>query len=220
MKYICFILSLFLSKTDVVAQPTNFSISTNLEGQYNLRDGQHFGAFGHAVKAHFHFSPRDGIYISGSYYSNGKFSNNIIAQARSSTTTPQQIAVRNNSLMRLKQLSIGWQRYLKGSFQAEGGWNLYGFAGFGIMPGKIENTFSRSIDTTAYSLPVKPGEGKFKRLTFDIGTGIEVPIGGDFFLYSEGKLWIPASDYPTKFLLVNENAPLLIMLGVGVRILF
>jgi hypothetical protein len=39
-------------------------------------------------------------------------------------------------------------------------------------------------------------------------------------LYASGKLWIPTSDYPSKYLFVNDDAPLVGMLGVGIRILF
>jgi hypothetical protein len=42
----------------------------------------------------------------------------------------------------------------------------------------------------------------------------------DIYLYVNGKVWIPTSDYPSKYLFVNDNAPLVGMLGFGIRVLF
>jgi hypothetical protein len=88
------------------------------------------------------------------------------------------------------------------------------------MPGRVSNAHSVSIDTSLYNLPVREGRANFKRLTADLSLGWEEPIGADFFFYTEGRIWIPASDYPSKYIFVNENAPLVVMLNVGIRILF
>jgi hypothetical protein len=64
------------------------------------------------------------------------------------------------------------------------------------------------------------GKANYKRLTFDIGAGVEFPLGGDFYIYSEGKVFIPTTDYPSKYLFINDRAPYTGMLSVGLRLLF
>jgi hypothetical protein len=214
-----FLLLLFFSAV-AFSQPTQFSIATDLGLQRSFKKGQQYWAGGHTVQAQFHFTPKDGAYVWLSYYTNGKFSNNVAATAKSVATLPQQINYVNNALMRFKQISIGWRKYLKGKFDIEEGWNIYGYAGFGLLLGRIENTHSLSIDTAVYNVPVRSGKANFKRLTLDLGLGWEIPLGADIFLYAEGRAWIPTTDYPSKYIFVNDNAPLVGMINAGIRILF
>lgn len=122
--------------------------------------------------------------------------------------------------MRFKQISIGWKRYLKGTYDSEEGWNLYGIAGFGLLLGRIQNTQSVTTDTSLYNVPVTGGKDNFKRLTADLGLGWEVHLGGGIYFYTEGKVWIPTTDYPSNYIFINEKAPLVISLNAGIRILF
>lgn len=202
------------------AQAIGFSIATDFGLQRSFKKEQRFWALGHTVQAQFHFAPRDVLYLSICYYSEGKFSNQLTATARSPLTIPQSLGYRNDAAMRFKQFAVGFKKYLKGRFDLEQGWNLYAFGGFGLVFGKVTNTHQPSIDTADYDVPVRPGLAHFKRLTLDLGAGLEYPIGGDVFLYSEGKVWIPTTDYPSRYIFVNENAPLAGMLNVGIRILF
>jgi hypothetical protein len=202
------------------AQPAQFSIATDLGLQRSFKKGQQYWAGGHTVQAQFHFTPKAGAYAWMSYYTNGKFSNEVTATAKSAVTVPQQINYVNNAVMRFKQISIGWKKYLKGTFNTEEGWNIYGYAGFGLILGRVENTHSVSIDTGVYKVPVRVGKANFKRLTLDLGLGWEIPLGADVFLYAEGRAWIPTTDYPSKFIFVNDNAPLVGMINAGIRILF
>lgn len=172
------------------------------------------------MQGQIHFAPKDAAYAWISYYTNGKFSNDVIATAKSPATNPQQVNYVNNAVMRFKQISIGWKKYLKGTYNAEEGWNLYGYAGFGLIMGRVENTHSVVIDTLDYVVPVRTGKANFKRLTMDLGLGWEVPLGVDVFFYSEGRVWIPTTDFPSKFIFVNDNAPLVGMINAGIRILF
>jgi hypothetical protein len=160
------------------------------------------------------------VYAWLSYYSNGKFHNDLIATAKSSTTNPQQISFVNNALMRYKHISIGWKHYLKGAFDNEGSWNLYGYAGFGLMLGRIQNSYSSIIDTANYSVPVNSGKSNFKRLTADLGLGWEIMLGGDIYFYNEARAEIPTSDYPSPYLFLNRNAPLMASVNAGIRIVF
>ena len=217
-RFIIFLFFIFF--TVVVFAQTQFSIATDLGLQRSFKKEQQYWAGGHTIQAQFHFTPKDGAYLWLSYYTNGKYSNNVTANAKSITTLPQQINYVNNAVMRFKQISIGWRKYLKGTFNAEEGWNIYGYAGFGLILGRIENTHSVSIDTVVYNVPVRIGKANFKRLTLDLGFGWEAPLGADVFIYAEGRAWIPTTDYPSKYIFVNDNAPLVGMFNAGIRILF
>jgi len=197
-----------------------FSFATNLDLQRSIKKDQRFWTIGQTINAIFNITPKEGVYVSFSYYTNGNFKNNLTATAKSTLTSPQEINYVNSSQIRFKQFSIGWRKYLVGACDIEKGWNLYASAGLGLLPGRVSNVHSTSIDTVFYNVPVLSGVANFKRLTADLAVGYEKPIGAYFFLYAEGKAWIPASDYPSKYIFVNDNAPLTAMFAVGLRILF
>jgi hypothetical protein len=46
-----------------------------------------------------------------------------------------------------------------------------------------------------------------------------VPVGGDIFFYGEIRAFAPTTDYPSKYLLANENAPFSGSFNLGMRIL-
>ncbi len=202
------------------AQKAHFSIATDFDFQHSFKKEQRYWAVGQTVQTQFNFSGKDGVYAWLSYYSNGKFHNDLIATAKSSTTNPQQISFVNNALMRYKHISIGWKHYLKGAFDNEGSWNLYGYAGFGLMLGRIQNSYSSIIDTANYSVPVNSGKSNFKRLTADLGLGWEIMLGGDIYFYNEARVEIPTTDYPSPYLFLNSNAPLMASVNAGIRIVF
>lgn len=201
-------------------QYPQLSVATDVGIQRSFKKEQQYWAIGQTIQAIFHLSPKDGIYTWFAYYSNGKFTNDVTATAKSVIILPQQINYVNSGKMRLKHFSLGWRKYLKGVADAEKGWNLYAYAGLGILLGRIENTHSVFIDTVGYNVPVRSGKANFKRLTLDLGLGWEMPIGGDFFFYTEGRVWVPTTDYPSKYIFVNDNAPFVGMLNIGLRILF
>lgn len=185
-----------------------------------MKKEQRYWAVGQTVHMHLNFTPKNGAYAWISYYSEGKFQNDIVAIAKQSTTNPQQINYINAASMRFKHLSFGWKHYFKGSSDIDEGWSLYSYTGFGLILGRVINTQSISIDTNIYSAPVRSGKANFKRLTLDVGLGGEAPIGGDIFFYTEGRLWIPTTDYPSKYIFINRNAPFVASLNFGIRILF
>ena len=172
------------------------------------------------VAGHFNFAPKNGMYVWLAYYSNGKFSNHPTATAKSIFTLPQQIDYTNDAQMRIKHISVGWKHYLKGAYNIEDSWSLYGYAGFGLLLGSIENQHSVSIDSAEYYIPVLKGKANFKRLTLDLGLGYEMPVGGDIYFYMEGRAFLPTTDYPSNYLFVNKKAPLTGSLNTGLRILF
>ena len=209
----------FFCSSIAFSQQTRFSLATDLSLQRSFKKEQRYWAIGQTVQLHFHFTPKDGAYAWISYYSTGKFSNAVTATAKSPSTTPQQVNYRNNAEMRVKHFSLGWKRYFKGSPNSES-WNLYGYAGFGLLLGRVINTHDPVIDGAVYTLPVLSGKGNFIRLTFDPGLGGEIHIGGDIYVYLEARLLVPTTDYPSKQLLVNDNAPLMGALNAGVRVFF
>lgn len=215
------ILTLLAVSTSIIySQNMRFSLATDLGLQRNFQNEQQYWAIGHAVNANFHLTPKEGIQVSFSYFSNGKFNNAVTATAKDVSTTPQRINYTNNARMRFRLLSIGYKKYILGNCETEKGWNLYGAAGFGLLMGRVINTHSVAIDTSIYHVPVRSGEANFKRLTIDLGLGWEKPLGGDFYFYTEARTFIPASDYPSKYIFVNKNAPFTGSLHAGLRIIF
>lgn len=196
--------------------------STDLMILRSFKNDQRFWAVGQNIIIDWDFTSKGGAYASLSYSSYGKFTNELSATAKAATTSPQQISFDNNAQIRFEQISLGFKHYFVGSTDAEVNWNLYTITGFGLMFGRVTNDYSTSIDTSLYNAPQQPvnGNGHFKRLTLDLGVGWEIPLSADFYLYASGKVWIPTSDYPSKYLFVNDNAPLIAMFGIGVRILF
>ena len=196
--------------------------STNFLVLRSFKEDQRFWAIGQDIFADWHFTNKGGAYASLSYTSKGNFTNQLSANAKAATTSPQEISFTNEAQLSMKQISLGFKHYFVGTTDAEGSWNLYSITGFGLMFGVVHNVYSSPIDTSLYNVPEQPvdGEGHFKRLTLDLGLGWEIPLGGDVFLYFNGKVWIPTSDYPSKYLFVNDNAPLVGMLGLGIRMLF
>ncbi len=219
-KTILFLSITFLSQ--ILFSQTRISFATDASLQKNFKKDQRFLAIGQDLLFNWHFTARSGAYASLSYYSNGKFKNTLSAAAKSSNTSPQQIFFINKAQVNLKQISLGWKYYFVGSSDAESRWNLYEAAGFGLIFGRASNSYSILIDTSLYNTPQQPvnGSGHFKRLTLDLGLGWEIPLGADIYLYSEGRVWIPTTEYPSKYLFVNNNAPLAGMIAAGLRILF
>lgn len=201
------------------SQQARLSLSSDFSLQHSFKEDQRYWGFGQTISAQLNLAPKDAAYIWICYYSNGKVSNEVEAMAKSSATLPVQIAYTNRGEIGFRQVSVGWRHYLKGNYASEA-WNLYSILGFGLIFGSAKSTASAVIDTSLYDVPVLPGKGNFKRLTYDLGLGFEQPIGGDIYLYAEAKALIPATDYPNKHLYVNDGAPLTAYLNLGFRILF
>lgn len=219
LKSITIFFSLLLLSVASYSQ-LRFSAATDLGVQRSFKKEQQYWAIGHTVQAQFHFTPKEGPYLWISYYSNGRFTNQLTAVAKSPATSPQQINYTNSAKMHFKQFSVGWKKYLKGTCMAEDKWNLYGYAGFGLVFGWVNNEHSTGINTNDYDVPVRAGRANFKRLTLDGGLGAEFPIGADIYFYSEGRVWIPTTDYPSKYIFVNKDAPVAGMINFGIRVLF
>ena len=186
----------------------------------NFSPKQKFWSLGQTIQFNFHFNSKQSAYAWITYYTPGKFGNNFTATSKSSAVTPLAIPFKASERWRNNEISIGWKHYFKGSYDAETGYNIYSTAGFGLMFTKVENVFMPAIDTSLYNTPTLPGNSEFYRLTIDLGAGVEFPIGGNFFLYSDVRTWLPTTDYPSPYLHSNKNVPLPFMISGGMRILF
>ena len=213
------LLLLLLFHTTVFTQ-TTFSIATDISAVRNQKTNQQFWTAGNTIKGEIHLTKKDGPYMWVSYIIAGKFKNRLLAEAISPSTSPQSIAFINKARMNLKQISIGWKHYFKGGSTTDDNWSLYGMAGFGIIGGRVSNSFQTAIDTSFYTVPVKNGSSRFKRLTADLGLGWEIPISGDLIIYNELTAWVPASNYPSKYLVANDKAPMIVSIHLGLRIYF
>lgn len=216
-----FILSLLFISTPSHSQ-VSYSIATDLSVMRNFSPKQKFNAIGQTVQGLIHFDKRESVYASLVYYSPGKFSNSFIAAARSPFTVPGSIAYRVQGTWSLRQISLGWKHYFRGSFDQEEGWNLYGLAGFGLMWSNTENILKTAVDTSVYQLAPSPeiGSGVFRRLTFDLGLGTEFPLGGEIFAYVDIRTWIPTTSHPNPLLHDNKNVPRPLIVCTGLRFNF
>ena len=198
------------------------SVSSDISALRNFKPHQQFWAFGQNVKFDFNPTAKDGMYVGMCYFSPGRFHDDLSATAKSTATIPQQISFTNHAKVQLKEFYIGWKHFFKGNNEIEEGWNLYGITGFGLIFGKAENNYAATPDTSLYNAPQSPlnGTGRFKRLSFDLGLGFEMPIAEEIYIYSDARVCIPTSEYPSKYLNQNNNALFFAMLGAGLRILF
>ena len=196
------------------------SFASDVSLMRNFSPQQKFWALGGTIQSNLHFNTKQSAYAWISFYTPGSFKNNFTATAKSSATSPSILPFKASAKWRSNEISLGWKHFFRGSFVAEIGWNAYGIAGFGLLFANIENNFSPSVDTSLYLTPTHLGTSKFYRLTFDLGAGMEYPVGAGFFLYSDVRTWLPASDYPSPYLHSNKNVPLPFMISAGMRMLF
>jgi hypothetical protein len=212
----------FLLSNSCLFAQIKFSAATDVSILHNFDPQQKFTVIGQTILPQWHFDKKNTVYAWLTYHANGKYENTLIAAAKSPATQPQTISFSNQSVMRLRQISFGFKRYIIGSFENLEKFNLYAAGGFGVMYGHASNTFSTYIDTALYTIQynVVHGAGDFKRLTFDITGGVEFPVAYELFIFSEIRMYIPTTDYPSKYLLNNSHAPLLGSINLGIRIIF
>ena len=212
----------FLLSDSCLFAQIKFSAATDISLLHNFDPQQKFTVVGQTILPQWHIDKKNTVYAWLTYHANGKYENTLIATAKSPATQPQTISFSNQSVMRLRQISFGFKRYIIGSFENLEKFNLYAAGGFGVMYGHASNTFDTYIDTALYTIQynVVHGAGDFKRLTFDITGGVEFPVAYELFIYSEIRMYIPTTDYPSKYLLNNSHAPLLGSINLGIRIIF
>lgn len=198
-----------------------FSIATDASLLRNFNEQQKFWAFGQTVQLSFHISEKESVYTWIAYYTNGRFKNNFLATAKDPVTTPQEFGYTTYTGLRYRHLSIGWKHYFVGGYNSENIWNAYGYAGFGLLMGKANNRNSQPVDTALYFIESPlVGDKAFKRLTFDAGLGIEIPLGAFTYIYTELRSWTPTSHYPSPYLYKNNyHLPGAAAVNMGLRIL-
>ena len=213
---------LFLLSSNSLFAQVKFSLATDLSLLHNFDGTQTFTVVGQTLIPQWHFDQKTTVYAWFSYHANGKYKTTLTATAKSPATQPQTISFTSHSEMRLRQLSIGIKKYLIGSFDKLEKFSIYGAGGFGLVWGNASNDFSTSIDTSLYTIQnnVVHGKGEFKRLTFDLTGGIDFPVSYELFVYTEIRMHIPTTSYPSSYLLKNSNAPFLGGINLGIRVLF
>lgn len=201
---------------------TKVSVGSDVSLMRNFSKGQTFAVMGQTVQANFHFTKKESAYAWISYHTQGQFTNAFIALARAPFTNPSAISYQVTGKWRSRQISLGWKHFFKGSFDDEEQWHIYGLAGFGLYFPRVENTYDQPIDTVIYNFSNSPraGVGEFKRLTLDFGLGAEFPLSGNFFVYGDARVWVPASDYASPYLHYNRKVPLPLLINAGLRVLF
>lgn len=216
------LLFFFLLINNCLFAQIKFSAATDVSILHNFDPQQKFTVIGQTILPQWHIDKKSIVYAWLMYHANGKYENTLIATAKSPTTQPQTISFTNQSSMRLRQISFGFKRYLIGAFDHLEKFNLYAAGGFGLMFGNASNTFSTPIDTALYNVQygIVHGAGDFKRLTFDITGGVEFPVAYEIFVYSEIRMYMPMTDYPSSYLINNSHAPFLGSINLGLRILF
>lgn len=208
--------------TCICQAQVRFSLSTDFDLQRNFSPEQKYWAIGQTIRGEWHSKPRTGFYGWVCYYNWGRFNNNQLeAIALDPSTSPGSISYSNNARMRFTQISLGVKQYLKGGFKTEESWNFYGIAGLGALMGVVNNSLRTALpDTSLYRVPVLNGRKRFNRLTLDLGLGIEAPMGGDLYLYTEARSLIPVTYFPSAYLANSHYTPLSGVLAFGVRMLF
>jgi hypothetical protein len=220
MKKVLLFLSLNLLLNLSLHAQVEFSVGTGVSGLRNFSPQQKFWAFGQTVQANFHFSPKQSAYAWLDYYTEGKFKNNFTAVTKIPFTSPLLIPFTATGRLTYRHFSLGWKHYFRGSYNAGKDFNMYGVAGFGFLFARIRNSFSPSADTSLYHIPVREGESRIRRLTFDLGLGAEMPVGGNFFAFAEARTWLPASSNGSHYLHSQRDVPLPLMVSAGMRVLF
>ena len=210
-----------LATTAQARAQTRVSMSSDFNLQRSLKKGQKYWAVGQTVTVQFNATPVDAAYAWVAYFSNGRFGNALIADAKSPVTTPSTIPYESATKMRYKHISLGWKHYYIGTAVADSRkFGLYSMTGLGLMLGLVQNAQSVVLDTMQYHLPVLPGKENFKRLTLDLGIGGEVAMGADLYFYAELKAVLPLTDAPNRYILDNKYTPYTAMAALGFRILF
>jgi hypothetical protein len=217
LKKISFLIGFCFTATLLYAQGA-FSIATDLSILRSISKSSGFFAVGQNVRVDYHITEKGGAYTLVNYYTNGRMNNTAIATAKNATTFPQTFSYNASTIVRYRQISIGWKHFFKGQYDNEDGLNIYGFAGFGLLFGNVETSTNQQIDTTLYTAQPIAGKGNFKRLTLDIGGGAETLLGSGIYLYAELRTWFPASSYPSPYL-YNNDLPRVITFNTGLRIL-
>ena len=212
----------FLLPGNCLFAQVKFSAATDVSILHNFDGQQEFTVAGQTVFPQWHFDKKNTVYAWFTYHANAKYKSTITATAKSPGTQPQSFSFTNESSMRLRQLSFGFKRYLIGSYESLEKLNVYVAGGFGLMMGTATNNFSTYVDTALYTVQSNAvhGTGDFKRLTFDITGGVEFPVAYEIFVYSEVRMYVPTTDYPSRYLLKSSNAPFLGSFNLGIRVLF
>lgn len=199
-----------------------FSVASDMSLQRNLDNTHPFLAIGQAIMGQLHLTGKSTLYGLFGIYTKGKYKTVLTAKARLPLTQPNSFVFTSRGMMRLRQLSVGYKRFISGQYDKPNHLNIYYTAGFGLIIGTVTNQFSPSVDTATYTTEknLREGTGDFRRLTADLCIGGEYNLANDIFFYTDFRLAIPTTNYPYDLLSENKGSPLPACLHFGIRILF
>jgi hypothetical protein len=215
------IVALFALLAIALPASAQLSVNTNVSLTRNFNRQNTYFAVGNDVRLEYHFRDKLSGMVSFGYYSTGKFNNRVTTTALSPGTSPASITYGVNTKLGMQHLTMGARYFFKGNYKTEYGYNLYGYAGYGILFLQAGNTFDSQVDTSRYKA-VAPyeGSGKINRLTLDLALGVDFAVGPDVYLYGETRAIISMTDYPSNYVRFNKGYPFPLSLNLGIRVLF
>jgi hypothetical protein len=215
-----FLICTLLSST-LFLQAQYVSVATDASILRSFTKGSKFWAFGQTVQAQYHVTPKTTAYAWVGYYTTGRFENTLSAIAVDSSVSPQRLDYKVNGSLRYRQISLGLKHYLKGAYNSEATWNLYGITGFGLLMVKATNAYAQPVNETLYLVPQQAWSGSktIVRLTADVGLGVETMLGAGTYLYTDVRTWIQTTRFRSPYL-YNNAVPRVVVVSGGLRILF
>src|SRR4030095_7417121 len=90
------------------SQRARFSLSTDVGALHSFKKDQRFWCAAQTINGNFSFTQKDGLYVWFYYTINGKFSNDLTANAKSVFTVPLQVNYTNDANLRFSHISTGW----------------------------------------------------------------------------------------------------------------
>jgi hypothetical protein len=191
---VAFLLFFFIPCT-VLAQ--GFSLGTDISVLRN-NSARSFWSVGQSLIATAELRPKTAAYLNFTYFLPGKFTSSWNAQAKSPSTTPQQVPFDVRSEWKYRLVTAGIKQYFNGSYVSDQGWSFYGLAGVGLALTRIDNSRSVSIDTAAYFAPGAAGSQNYSHLSIDLGFGAEWPLAESIYFYTHLRTWINTKKIPEE----------------------
>jgi hypothetical protein len=212
------ILILILVGCDAAAQ--RFSIASDLSLMRQSKEPTYF-ALVQTIQPSFAVSRKTSLYLSIANSSIHKSELRFVATARADSIQPKTIPYIATTSWRTRQFSGGLKQYIIGGYKSDGGIGLYVLAGVGIMSVKLENAFSRPIDTLFYHVAEpSPGHETMNRWSYDLGLGFEKSMTPNFYWYIESKAWLHRDNFSSPYMFEKNVTIMPLMFGAGLRVLF
>jgi hypothetical protein len=211
---------LFLVLSGFGAAAQRFSIASDLSLMRQSNEPAYFTLV-QTIQPSFALGRKTSLYLSIANSSVHKSENRFVATARADSIQPKSLPYIATTSWRTRQFSGGVKQYLIGGYKSDGDIGLYIMAGVGIMSVKLENEFSRAIDTLFYHVNEPfPGGETINRWSYDLGLGFEKSMTPNFYWYIESKAWLHRDSFSSPYMFEKNVTVLPVMFGLGLRVLF